>query len=297
MGTAIAQGMIAPSQRGEFRRLDETPRLHVAAGSDLVVEVHRNAAARDFAAPGMTHHMLTVAVAAATDMLFTCGDATYEGAFRSGDLIMLPAGMPSRCCWHGVFDDALIVYFAPRFLDRLAEEDFGRGPARVALAPQPQFRNEALSGIGALLHRAAGTPGGRLLTDSLVTAMAAVLLRDCARLEPRAPRGALARPALARVQEHIEANLEGEIALADLAALAGCGVQHFKRAFRAATGQAPYRFVTHRRVERAKAMLAARRLTLAEIALACGFSSQAHFTQVFRHWTHQTPAAWRRACD
>jgi AraC family transcriptional regulator len=40
----------------------------------------------------------------------------------------------------------------------------------------------------------------------------------------------------------------------------------------------PYRFVTEKRVERARRMLKTSTLPISEIALACGFSSQQHLT-------------------
>jgi AraC-like DNA-binding protein len=53
------------------------------------------------------------------------------------------------------------------------------------------------------------------------------------------------------------------------------------RAFKAATGKTLHRFVLERRIERAKQMLQQDHSTLADIAYACGFCSQAHLTSVF----------------
>lgn len=50
-----------------------------------------------------------------------------------------------------------------------------------------------------------------------------------------------------------------------------------------------------RRCELAKELLRSSPLSLAEIALACGFADQSHFTRAFARLVGMTPGAWRRA--
>jgi AraC family transcriptional regulator len=68
---------------------------------------------------------------------------------------------------------------------------------------------------------------------------------------------------------------------------------HFTRAFAAATGVPPHRYVSQRRLESAKAMIATRS-SLSEIAFNCQFSSQSSFTRAFRRASGMTPAEYRR---
>ncbi|MGA6966762.1 MAG: helix-turn-helix transcriptional regulator [Xanthobacteraceae bacterium] len=53
-------------------------------------------------------------------------------------------------------------------------------------------------------------------------------------------------------------------------------------------------YVSQRRLESAKAMIATGRASLGEIALDCQFSSQSSFTRAFRRATGMTPAEYRR---
>jgi AraC family transcriptional regulator len=70
----------------------------------------------------------------------------------------------------------------------------------------------------------------------------------------------------------------------------------FARAFKKATGQSPRQYVIHRRIERAKALLRAGDQDLAQIAQRVGFSTQSHFTDVFRRLCGTTPARYRDTC-
>jgi AraC family transcriptional regulator len=101
---------------------------------------------------------------------------------------------------------------------------------------------------------------------------------------------------LRRVIDFIEGHLaEPALSVEKLADIAHLSPYHFSRAFKTATGQAPHRFVLERRVERARLHLAEGRETLAGIAYATGFSSQAHFSSIFRRLTGMTPRQYRQS--
>lgn len=56
----------------------------------------------------------------------------------------------------------------------------------------------------------------------------------------------------------------------------------------------PHRWLVQRRIARACEMLADPRVSVTEIALACGFSSSQHFATAFRKHMGATPSAYRR---
>lgn len=98
-----------------------------------------------------------------------------------------------------------------------------------------------------------------------------------------------------RLVEFIDANLHRHITLAEMAELCTVSQFHFSRLFKKRTGMTVMQFIGMRRVERSKNMLQTTGMTLAQIAHDCGFSSQSHFTGVFKLDTGITPAAYRRA--
>jgi AraC-like DNA-binding protein len=97
-----------------------------------------------------------------------------------------------------------------------------------------------------------------------------------------------------RVLKYIDANLASKLSAAVIAATVALSPSHFSRSFSRALGYSPMAYVTIRRLEHAKTVMTATNEGLANIALACGFSDQAHFSKSFRRWMGLTPSDWRR---
>jgi AraC family transcriptional regulator len=107
--------------------------------------------------------------------------------------------------------------------------------------------------------------------------------------------GALDSRRLRRVLDFVEEHLEDPLSLDQLSARACLSKFHFSRAFRIAVGTSPKRYVSGRRLQLAKSLLQSTRESLANIAFACHFSSQANFSRAFRGATGFTPGRYRQA--
>jgi AraC family transcriptional regulator len=112
---------------------------------------------------------------------------------------------------------------------------------------------------------------------------------------PRAKVNALPKWRLRRVEEYVGTHFDHCVSLSDLARVAGLSRMHFAAQFRAATGYRPREYLLHQRIEHAKSLLSNSKAPLAEVALAVGFCTQAHFSTVFKRITGDTPARWRCA--
>lgn len=88
---------------------------------------------------------------------------------------------------------------------------------------------------------------------------------------------------------YINERLDQKLTLAELAGAAAMSPFHFARTFRQATGMTPLAYVTSKRVDKAKAMIAHGKHPLGIIALMCGFSSQSAFSTTFKEVTGATP--------
>ena len=133
----------------------------------------------------------------------------------------------------------------------------------------------------ALLQQAAaliGVPEGEPVTDKADTRTQA-----------------LAAWQIRRIDQHIESNIGSPIRNSDLARVTRLSVSYFSRTFRLTTGQSPHAYVVDQRVRRAKALMARSDDELSQVACACGFADQAHFSRIFRQRVGETPSSWRRA--
>jgi AraC family transcriptional regulator len=78
-----------------------------------------------------------------------------------------------------------------------------------------------------------------------------------------------------------------------IAAAAGVHPVHLARAFRRFCGATPGQFLLSVRLDRAARLLAVNGLSVAEIALECGFADQSHLTRQFRRAFGMPPARFR----
>ena len=211
-----------------------------------------------------------------------------------GNLCITPAGQSVAARWDQPLQN-LGMFFDTGFVSRVAAEN-GFSPAvefvEVYRSEDPLVQS---LGVSLLDSAAAEEPLGRLYADSLVQTLTLHLLSryTTAGTKPAVAQGGLSGFRLRRVTEYIDAHLDTDISLNDLADVAGLSQFHFSRAFRKSTGKTPQQFVMHRRLERAKQLLERPDLPLVEVSLRSGFKNQSHFTTLFRKYTSFTPKLWR----
>src|SRR5580692_5902233 len=107
-------------------------------------------------------------------------------------------------------------------------------------------------------------------------------------------RGRLLAWQVRKVRDYIDSHITGSVLVADLCALIQRSEAHFSRSFKRTFGESPHAFLVRRRVELAAQYMLTTDACLGDIALACGFTDQAHLCKQFRQAAGQTPAAWRR---
>jgi AraC-like DNA-binding protein len=109
-----------------------------------------------------------------------------------------------------------------------------------------------------------------------------------------AQAGGLAPWQLRRVKALLAATSENSISVRRLAEECGLSPRHFTRAFSRSTGLPPHRWLLERRVEMATQLLRDPIRSLVDVGLACGFTSQSHFTRIFTARVGRSPGSWRR---
>lgn len=105
--------------------------------------------------------------------------------------------------------------------------------------------------------------------------------------------GGLSKYKLKQAIDYIDTHLDENIKVFDLANLANISQYYFCHLFKQSTGISPYQYIIQQRVAKAKKLLKQRKLSLVEVALECGFSSQSQMTQHFRRCVGLTPNVYR----
>jgi AraC family transcriptional regulator len=220
-----------------------------------------------------------------------------------GTVWLCPAGVREDLIHlYGDIRESVHMYLPALPLSKAALEELDVDPARVRLRYDGGFRDPVIETIGRAVaaELECSDPASGLLVETLATALGVYIVRNHSNLSATsAPlastKGALEGTKLARVLAYVEAHLEGEVRLEDLAREACLSAFHFARSFKAAVGMSPHAFVLQRRLERARNLLQGTALSLAEVASACGFCSQAHLSTCFKRETGVTPGLFRHA--
>ncbi len=213
------------------------------------------------------------------------GAVTYDLEREShgalpGALTILPPGVPhdGRSALHGLGFRKRVLYLDA---DWLPERCIG------AAATQPTVRGGRALSLVAELHDALDAPGEPMAAEATVLSLGDVLrghFGPSAREQRDAP---LAR----RLRALLDDRLHESVTIAEAARTLGVHPSHLVRAFSESYGIPPHRYVTSRRVDEARHLIA-QGTSIAQAAVVVGFHDQAHLTRHFRRILGTTPGAF-----
>jgi AraC family transcriptional regulator len=216
----------------------------------------------------------------------------YRVQNTAGSLMLAPKGIHASV--HAIRSQPNIQWILE--LDpSLSEESFnGR---KLEPVPQMNLRDPQAVRLVQLLQTEveSGCPTGGLFGEMLGNSLI-VYLAERYSANPSVQsevRGGLPWLQLKRVLEYVQAELDSDIHLNDLAEVAGLSPFHFAKLFKRSTGASPHQYILQRRLERAKELLQQTTIGLSEISLQTGFADQSHLTKVFRRLTGVTPSKFR----
>ena len=189
-------------------------------------------------------------------------------------------------------------------------DEFNRGDVRGLLIEPDNSQMDTIRPYSAVLDERISFHGG------LVSGIAWRVYEEMRRMDATAPlaieglllelvacasrlrdrKGGVGRPRwLDDARDRIHVELGARPSLGGLAESVGVHPVTLARAFRRTFGCTVGEYVRNLRIERAAQQLADTDLSLAEIALAGGFSDQSHFSNLFRRHTGLSPFRFRRA--
>jgi AraC family transcriptional regulator len=229
---------------------------------------------------------------------------SVEIGLRRSEMMKLTFGAGEMCLVPRHFetwirtDDVQYLYLSVGISDDAlaAARDGTRGD--VELRRVESLVDTRVGALAAAVNaeRVAGFPSGRLFLDSVEQALAVALVNGYA-LRHRSVqmyRGGLGSGRLRRIKEFVDAKMEDDLTLCEMAQSVELSTAHFARMFRKSTGETPHQFLLRQRVERAKEMLRSADARVMDVAVACGFKTQQHFAQVFRHVCGASPTECRQ---
>jgi AraC family transcriptional regulator len=253
------------------------------AGAWVSFSRRHDAAGRLLLQPIADHRIL---VHASAETWSACLASGARHLRRAGDIDLLPAdetgGFASETAC-----ETLEIRLAPSLLERVSD-DMRRGN-RVHFQTRHILRNESIAHLARALdsEQRAGGSVGALYADSIGAALATQLLGSSAETVP--PRNGLSPAQLRRLFDFIDAHIDQPLPIAALSREAGASSAHLRHWFKLATGKTVHRYVVGRRLERARRLLLAGELSVAEVALAAGFSHQSHMARWMRREMGYTP--------
>jgi AraC family transcriptional regulator len=231
------------------------------------------------------------------------GDGEYQKSHGvPGTIWLCPAGIHEDFVQlSGNMEECVHLYIPAMPFSDAALKEFDIDPDRVQLNYAGGFHDALIEQIimTIVAEMENESMGSHLLIETLRSALAAHLVKNYSNLSSKqlvadTPSGALGPKKLERIEAYIAANIHQVITLDDLAEEACLSPCHFARAFKVAMGSTPHQYITRQKLAYAKKLLVDDNMSLTQVALGCGFSSQAHFTKAFKRAVGLTPGEYRK---
>lgn len=102
-------------------------------------------------------------------------------------------------------------------------------------------------------------------------------------------------PKLLAAIRHLEARLDSAVPMDEIARAARLSSRQLARLFHTHLGESPARYILRLRLERGRQLLRRTAMPVVEVAIACGFVSQAHFSRRYQRMFGCAPRDERRA--
>ena len=165
-----------------------------------------------------------------------------------------------------------------------------RGPLTLAPENECHLLCVQLTGQAAEQFLAGLSEMPFLASERVRSQLAFALLCELSDADSAAPA---LPPLVAAAIEDIRKNYAGLYGVEELSERLGVSKSHLVRAFTAALGVSPGRYLTSVRIEAAMRLLLHREYTLDVIASLCGFSGANYLCRVFKKTTGRSPTQWR----
>lgn len=254
--------------------------------------------AYDFMPPGETPEVISTQNGIA---IFTntgksqVAERSLNGQFRceqvaDGNMVIVPAHTSCQSRW---FDYGGVIFFSVESsVIAHAVHEVGNSD-RIELLPQfataDPFVYQAAVALKSVLEQEGSA--SRLYGEAISNALIVHTIQHYSNRRPllQTYENGLSHYRLRHVIEYIQAHLEQDLSLNELAAIAQMSPHYFSQLFKQSTGVTPHQFVIRARVERARELLMTRKWSIAEVARMVGFVDQSHLHRHCKRLLGVTP--------
>ncbi|OXS54785.1 hypothetical protein B1A99_25835 [Cohnella sp. CIP 111063] len=219
-----------------------------------------------------------------------------RGITRSGDVQIVPVQTKLFCQWEQSIS-FLKMEIVPTFLEEVADESGFGETGELMLERKFLVQDKKLLQLGEWMLEELynGGASGKLYRDSLANMTAVHLLQHYTTSSEKCIKlSKLTNQQITLVIEYMQAHLEKDMSLEELAAAANVSISHLVRLFKKQTGLTPHQYLIQLRIEQAKTLIRCGRLGMKEIAVQVGFADQGHFTKLFKRTTGLTPVQYAK---
>jgi AraC family transcriptional regulator len=210
-------------------------------------------------------------------------------------MILRPAEVPSRILWRNPARFTLLR-FESDFIQQLIDKTDGLNQGELTV--RCRFSDPVIQTLvqALIADLQAGCPAGPLYGETFGMSIAVHLLQQSLTSSPALPEypDGLSEQARTQVLDFIEANLDQDIRLEDLAQVSGLSKYYFSRLFKQTMEIPPHQYIIRRRIERAKGLLKQTKMSIADVSLASGFGHQSHLSYHFKRIVGISPKAFRK---
>ncbi|MBE9015826.1 AraC family transcriptional regulator [Chroococcidiopsis sp. CCALA 051] len=243
----------------------------------------------------LSQHTFTICSELGNPSLIECclDERLKRYYFQGGDIIFCPALVGKSLVWKQR-NSCILLALEPQLVEQVAYESLD--PKHIEFTPQFKIVDPLIQHLAYALKSEleSGCLSGRLYGESAAAMLAVHLLKINSPLgKPiQEYRGGLPTHKLAQVVEYIDEYLAQNIGLSELAQVVDMSQYHFARLFKQSVGITPHQYLIRQRVERAKQLLRQRDLSIADVAVQCGFANQGHLGYHFKRLVNTTPKAF-----
>ena len=211
-----------------------------------------------------------------------------------GNCFIIPANTTQYAEWDKESGAVMLAIDPTTFAQTIYEVV---DPDTIELLPQFATPDPFLHQIGVALKSALikQSNTSRLYAETLINSLILHLLEHYCTTRSNLQEsgsGQLPRYKLKQVIDYIDADLDRDLSLKELATVVQMSPNYFSQLFKQTTGITPHQYVIRYRIERAKHLMQQNKLSLAEIATQVGFVDRSHLHRHFRRLVGVTPKTY-----